>query len=117
MPRLRAFAVHFANGLGLARNVERIRGIHLHAISKFERLHARFEARIGSATLGMLLVELLQEIELGALFIERERFIFDVLDEFLDVLMRRVDVRALEDSGQKRALPVLRLLNWITGTQ
>ena len=46
LPRLRPFAMHLPNVFGLARNVERIGRVHLHAIREFERLDARLELRI-----------------------------------------------------------------------
>jgi hypothetical protein len=47
LPRLHAFAVHLADCLGLARDVECVGGVHLHAVGELKRLDARFERRVG----------------------------------------------------------------------
>jgi hypothetical protein len=42
LPSLRAVAVHFADVLRLAADVESVAGIHLHPIGQLEGLDARF---------------------------------------------------------------------------
>ncbi len=113
LARLGALAVHFANVFGLARDIERVGGIHLHPVSQFEGLDARFELRVLLAFLLMALVERLQQLELLVLFRQRGEVVFDVLDELLDPRVLRVDVSALENSRQETGLPVLRFLNRI----
>ena len=64
LPGLRPFAVHLANGLRLPADVERVRGVQLHAVSQFKGLDARFQLRVLPALLQVPLVQLLQQIEL-----------------------------------------------------
>ncbi len=53
--------------LRLFRDVEGVRGVHLHPISQFEGLDAGFHLRILGPAPGVLFVELLQQIKLLAL--------------------------------------------------
>ncbi len=98
LPRLRPLPVHVADVLRLFRNIECIRGIHLHPVREFEGLHPRFELRIVGAFLLMIGVELLQQIELLPLLAERNVRVANVLDELLDLRVFRVDVGALIDA-------------------
>src|SRR5439155_2261060 len=58
-------------------------------------------------------VQLPQQIELLPLLVRREEIVFDVLDEFLDIGMPRIDVAALVDPREEGGLPVLRFLDWV----
>ena len=66
LARLRAFAVHLADRLRLARNIKSVGGVHLHAVRKLVGLNASLKLRILSALLLMLLVQGHQQIELPA---------------------------------------------------
>ena len=70
LPRLRARAVHLADVLRLARHVEGVGRLHLHAVGQLERLDARFELRVVCLAPGAL-VELLQQVELLPLLRQR----------------------------------------------
>ena len=52
-------------------------------------------------------VELLEQIELGALVLGGRVLVLDMLDEFLDGGVLGVDVRALIDAGEEGRLPIL----------
>src|ERR1051325_7765437 len=69
LPCLRPFAIHFPDILRLLFDVEGIGRIDLHAIGQFEGLDTRFELRILSAALRVLLVKLVKQIELLPLFL------------------------------------------------
>src|SRR6185312_3659284 len=71
LPRLGSFSIHFADVFRLARDVERVGGVRLHAIRQFEGLDARLELRVLLVLPEMALVELLQQIKLLLLFRER----------------------------------------------
>ena len=58
------------------------------------------------------LVHLPNEVQLPSLLGEVERAVLDVLDQLFDLLVLRVDVRALVRAGQKRRPPVLRGDDW-----
>ncbi len=59
----------------------------------------------------MQLIQRLHQIDLPALFGGRAVFVADMFDQLVDLLMLRVDVRALIDAGQEAGLPVLRFLD------
>ena len=67
LPGLHARAVHVADVLRLAADVERVGRFDLHAIGQLERLHAGFELRIAAALLLVQPVERLHEVELPPL--------------------------------------------------
>jgi len=50
----------------------------------------------------VLRVQLLEQVELGALCLARHGGVADILDELLDVRVLRVDVGALETPGRNR---------------
>ena len=93
--------------LGLFSDVERVRGVNLHAVGQLEGLNASFELAVPSAAAGMLLVQGVEQVKLLPLIRHRDGFIFDVLDQLLDFLVLRIDVSALINSRKKCALPVL----------
>ena len=75
LPGVNAVAVHLADRLRLFADVEGVGGIHLHAVGQFERLDAGFQPRVLlPAALLVFLVELLQQVELLALFLQRSRY-------------------------------------------
>src|SRR6266550_2343249 len=75
LPRLRPLSVHRADMCRFARDVEGVSRIHLHAIGELEGLDAGFELGIGRATSLMFGIELRKQIELRALFRERNMFV------------------------------------------
>src|SRR5262249_41769582 len=111
---LRAISISFPNGFRLFRNIESVRGVHLHTVRKLKGLHARLHLGILRAAFRSLIVQLAQQVQLLPLFTQRDVFVFDVLDEFFNFLVLGIDVSALKYSRQESALPVLRLLNRIT---
>ena len=111
LPGLHAGAVHVANVLRLAANVERLGRLGLHAEAELERANAGFERRIIVPGLRVASVEPFEQVELLALLRQRDAIVANVLDQLLDLRVLRVDVRAFVDAGQESGLPVLRLLN------
>ena len=85
LPRLSAFAVHFTNGLGLAADVERVRGIHLHAIRELERFDPCAQPAIIRPALEIDLVEAAQRVELLSLALLAHAMILEVADRVLEV--------------------------------
>ena len=74
LSRLHALAVHLADFLRLARDIERIGCVALHAIGELERLNAGVQCRIGStARLLVTSIEFAQETELRAAALWRSR--------------------------------------------
>ena len=71
LPRLHAFTVHVSDMFRLFGDIERVGGVHLHAVGELVGLDARFEggvgARGGAALLFVLAIELHEQIELPAL--------------------------------------------------
>src|SRR5688500_13035307 len=82
-------AVHLPNGFRLGRNVKSIRGVHLHPISQLKGLDAGFELGVVIALLLMFLVQLIEQIELLSLTLQRSVVAMNVLDELLDVRVLR----------------------------
>ncbi len=111
---LHSVAIELPHGRGFARDRKRIRRLHLHAIRELERLDSRLELRFVLPLCGVLCIHGVQQIELGPLVGTRGRKILDMLDQLIDVRVRRIDIVALINPGQKAALPVLRFLNRIT---
>ena len=111
LPSLRPLAVQLADVFRFTIHVERIGRVHLHPVRQLERLDARLELRVLLSPGRMPAIESLDEIELPPLLGEGESAILDVLDQFFDRRVARVDVRALVNAGEKTGLPVLRLLN------
>ena len=56
----------------------------------------------------MDLVQLVQQVELPALFGQGDVVVFDVLDQFVDLRAGRVYRRALKSAGQERGAQVVR---------
>ena len=102
LPGMNSGTVHFVNVFRFLAHVEHVHGFALHAIRQFERLNAGFQLRV-CVTLGkMRAVQSPQQIQLPALFGQRQPAVFDVGDQFPDVGLLGVDVRPLAGSGQKR---------------
>jgi hypothetical protein len=91
--------------LRFTADVERLGRFHLHAIGQLERLNSRFELRLGLALGQVSGIELAEQIELAPLFVEREILVANVLDQFFQLGVLRIDVRPLEYAGQKTSLP------------
>ena len=113
LPGLHAGAVHVADVLRLAADVERLGRLGLHAEAELERLDAGLERGVVLPRLQVAGIEPLQQVELLALLRQRDAVVADVLDELLDRRVLRVDVRAFVDAGQEARLPVLRFLDRI----
>src|SRR3954469_13813626 len=64
LPGLCACAIQVADVLGLFSDVERVRGVNLHAVGQFERLDTSFELAVPSAAAGMLLVQGVEQVKL-----------------------------------------------------
>ena len=67
LPSLRAVAVEFSDRFGLARDVERIGRLELHAVGQFETLDPGFELGVVLAAFEVTPVHLLQQVDLPAL--------------------------------------------------
>ncbi len=59
-------------------------------------------------------IELLQQVELPSLLVPPDPLVADVLDQLLDGVVLRVDIRSLVDSRQEARLPVLRFLDRVS---
>lgn len=81
LARLCPLAIHFANVFRLARDVEGIGRVQLHPVGQLKGLDARLQLRVVAAFLAMSFVERVQQVELGALFGQRDVIVLDVLDE------------------------------------
>ena len=68
LPPMHARAIHLSDMSRLSCDVERIRRFHLHAIGQFEGLNPRFKPTILAPPSLVFLIELMQQIELLALF-------------------------------------------------
>ena len=111
LPRLRALAIHRADVRRLLADVERVRRLHLHPVGQLEGCDARFELSLARTGRRVALVQGAEQIQLRSLVADGNLLVVDVLDEPLDARLGGVEVGALEDAGEKGALPVLRLLN------
>ncbi len=60
------------------------------------------------------MVEGVEEVELGALFLGGEVLVADMFDELFELGMFGIDVGALVDAGEEAALPVLGFLDGVT---
>ena len=114
LARLRSFAVHFADVLWFAADIECVGRIHLHAIGKFERLNTGFKLCFMLPFRGVALVQFVEQVKLRALFGHRTIIVPNMLDEPVHLRVLRVDVGPLVHARQESRLPVLRFLNWIT---
>src|SRR5207302_1409829 len=94
LPRLGARAVQVADVLRLPADIEGVGGIELHAIGQLERLDAGFELGVLLAFGQVSFVELLEQIELLPLLLERREVVANMLDELLDIGVPGVDVGA-----------------------
>ena len=111
LPRLQSFAVHLVDVLRLLRQIERVVGLHLHAIGEFERLDARLEQRIVLPRASRCLpIQFGQQIELLALLGRCGVASSGCSRSASRSASRGVDVRRLVGAGQKRRSPVLRCL-------
>ena len=95
LPGLDAGAVHVADVLRLAADIERLGRLGLHAEAQLERADAGFERRVVLPRLRVASVEAFEQIELLALLGQRDAIVADVLDQLLDLGVLRVDVRRL----------------------
>ena len=112
LPGLHAGAVHVADVLRLAADVERLGRLGLHAEAKLERLDAGFERGIVLPRLQVARVEPVQQVELLALLRRRDAIVADVLDQLLDRPCACVSMYVpWIDAGQEAGLPVLRFLD------
>ena len=111
LPGLDAGAVHVADVLRFAANVERLGRFGLHAEAELERADAGLQRGIVLPRLQVAIVEPFEQIELLALLGQRQAIVADVFDQLLDGGVLGVDVRAFVDARQKAGLPVLRFLD------
>ena len=109
LPGVDAGPVHRADRLRLLGDVERLGRLRLHPVRQLERLDPGLELGLAAVTVQMAAVQLAQEVELAALGLRADGVVLDVRDQLLDLAVPAVDVGALEDAGQERRLPVLRL--------
>ncbi len=111
LPALGPGPVHPADFLRFPAEIEGISGFHLHAVSEFERLQARFEPGIVLSFPEVAIVDLPQEIELSPLAPFPDLVALDVFDELAGISLLRIDVSALEDPRQEGRLPILCFLD------
>ena len=100
LPGVYARAVQVENVLRLVGHVEGVGGVALHAKGQLERLNARLQPPV-EARFAVLLVQLPQQIELPPLDGRGGVRAANVLDQFVDLLVLRIDVRALIHAGQE----------------
>jgi hypothetical protein len=110
---LGAGAVGVPDVLGLAREVEDVDRLHLHAVGELEGLDAGLELSVPAPGLLVAPVEGGEEVELAPLLVGRAHGVADVADELLDVLVLGVEIGPLVGAGQEGGLPVLGLLDRI----
>ena len=103
---LLAGAVGGAGGLGFFGDVEGVGGLGLHTEGDLVGFEAGLEGGFALEILGVDLVELIDEVELAALFLRGDVAVADVLDHLLDVGRGGVDRGALERAGEKRGAVV-----------
>ena len=110
LPGLGAGAVHVADVLRLAVDVEGVGRFGLHAVGQLERLDAGFELGVAAArlercrSLSLRSRSSCRRCSAGA----SQAVVADVLDQLLNVGVLRVDVGALVGARQERRPPVLR---------
>src|SRR5688572_16387761 len=68
LPGLRPATVKVADVLRLTQNIKRVGRIHLHPVSELKGLHSSFKLRVILAALKMRGIELMQQVDLSALF-------------------------------------------------
>ena len=111
LPGVRPAAIEIVNVLRLARDVEGVGRLHLHAVGQFERLDPRLQLRLVRPLLGVPAVHPLHQVQLPSLLRSRPPRIADVGNQLVDLRMLRVDIRPLKHPGQKRRLPILGVLD------
>ncbi len=99
-------AVHVADVLRLFFEVKRVGGLNLHPVRQFEGLNAGLDLRVALTFRLMPQVKAAQKIELGALLGLAPRGVTNVFDELVDIRVFRVDVGALQHTGEECGLPV-----------
>jgi hypothetical protein len=104
---LRTRTIQITDGLWFLRNIEGVARVYLHPVSELEGLNSCFQLGVLAAIPDMLLVQLPKQVKLFALVAGRNKSVFDVFDQFFNLLMLRIDVGALVNPGKECALPIL----------
>ncbi len=111
LPRVNALAVHLFHALRLVGDVEGVGGFHLHAVGQLEGLDSRFDGAVVRVGALVGCIQPAQQVELRSLCAGGLVIVADVLDQFFDAGVLRVDVGALIDAGQETAAPVFGFLD------
>src|SRR5690606_2693616 len=106
-----------ADRIRLARDVECVARLDLHAKRRLERTDLRVELGVARTRFAMPLVELLDEIELSPRLADRSRGMLQVGKKALDRQVVRVDRDALVLSRKEAIRPELRTDHRIAGRE